>query len=222
MEAGVPSSRFPHRPDCATLSRSQKIPIIMNNPEAPSAPKVIVDFDHLPGQDLWVFAYGSLMWNPGFPVAQSVSALLRGWHRRFCIYSHMHRGTPERPGAVLGLAHGGACRGHALRVAAADVPDVLDYLWQREMAYRVYIPRLVRLATADGPIQALAFTADPVHDQYCGGLDMAGTAALIRQGTGQSGRNIDYLTSLIDHLAEIGIHDRGLEQLLALVNQTTR
>lgn len=175
------------------------------------------DFPHPPDQDLWVFAYGSLMWNPGFTFVERVEGLLRGWHRGFCIYSHLHRGTAERPGAVLGLDRGGSCRGIAYRVAAAAVPGVLAYLWEREMAYRVYIPRRARVDTAIGPVQALTFTADPDHGQYCGRLDPAGTAALIRQGIGASGRNVDYLTSLIEHLSELGIQDRGLADLAARV-----
>lgn len=189
----------------------------MNVQASPSAPVPIVDFDHPPGEDLWVFAYGSLMWNPAFPSVARVQALLRGWHRCFCIYSHQHRGTPEKPGAVLGLDRGGSCRGIAYQVAAADVPAVLAYLWQREMAYRVYVPRRVGLEAEGGRITALAFTADRAHAQYCGRLGPDGTAALIRQGEGQSGRNIDYLDSLIAHLRELGIHDRGLEDLRARV-----
>lgn len=175
------------------------------------------DFDHPAGQDLWVFAYGSLMWNPGFDFVERREGLLRGWHRGFCIYSHMHRGTVDRPGAVLGLDRGGSCRGMVYRVAADVVPGVLAYLWQREMAYRVYIPRRLRVVTGEGDVQALTFTADPAHGQYCGRLGLDGTAALIRQGVGVSGRNIDYLTSLIDHLAQLGIRDRGLGELAARV-----
>ncbi|MFV3127470.1 gamma-glutamylcyclotransferase [Niveispirillum sp. KHB5.9] len=175
------------------------------------------EFDHPPGTDLWVFAYGSLMWNPGFDYVEKREGLLRGYHRGFCIYSHQHRGTPERPGAVLGLDRGGSCRGMVYRVAADTAPSVLDYLWQREMAYRVYIPRRMRVKTDAGDVPALTFTADPAHAQYCGRLGLDGTAALIRQGIGQSGRNVDYLTSLIDHLAQLGIRDRGLGELAARV-----
>lgn len=191
---------------------------MMNVPSASTVPPAVtVDFDHPPGSDLWVFAYGSLMWNPGFAFADRAPALLRGWHRGFCILSHQHRGTPERPGAVLGLDRGGACRGIAYRIAAAAVPGVLDYLWQREMAYRVYIPRRVTLEMAAGRLTALTFTADRHHPQYCGRLGPDGTAALIRQGVGQSGRNIDYLDGLIAHLHELGIRDRALEDLRARV-----
>jgi len=175
------------------------------------------DFDHPSGEDLWVFAYGSLMWNPGFAFVEQREGLLRGYHRDFCIYSHQHRGTPERPGAVLGLDRGGSCRGRVYRVAADLVPVALTYLWQREMAYRVYIPRRLKVATEAGPVTALTFTADPRHEQYCGGLGVDGTAALIRQGVGMSGRNIDYLTSLIDHLEQLGIRDQGRGDLVARV-----
>ena len=93
--------------------------------------------------DIWIFAYGSLMWNPGFAHAERQPALLHGWHRSFCVYSHRYRGTPDRPGLVLGLDRGGSCRGVAYRVAQEKARDTLAYLWDREMVLGVYRPRLV-------------------------------------------------------------------------------
>src|SRR5258708_40082984 len=87
-------------------------------------------------QPIWVFAYGSLMWNPGFAHDAAEPALLRGWHRSFCVYSHRYRGTPERPGLVLGLDRGGACPGLALRIPAAAAEAAMSYLWEREMVWR--------------------------------------------------------------------------------------
>jgi glutathione-specific gamma-glutamylcyclotransferase len=163
--------------------------------------------------DLWVFAYGSLMWNPGFALTESQPALLRGWRRSFCIYSRQHRGTLERPGVVLGLDRGGACRGLALRAAHGQAQAVLDYLWRREMTYRVYRPRWVRLLSPRGPLTALAFTADRSHPQYCGHLPLAAKATLIRQGVGESGSNVDYLANLIASLAALGVVDGSLQAL---------
>jgi glutathione-specific gamma-glutamylcyclotransferase len=171
--------------------------------------------DHPPGSDLWAFAYGSLMWNPGFPTVERRTGLLLGWHRRFCLYSWHHRGTVERPGAVLGLDRGGACRGVVWRVAADQVAATLDYLWQREMQNYVYRPRLVRVQTESGPVQALAFTVDRAGPQYCGELSPDALLQLIRQGEGVSGRACDYLASLVAHLQSMGIRDSGLEALLA-------
>jgi len=173
----------------------------------------VLEIGHPPDTDLWVFGYGSLMWNPGFAFVERQQGLLRGWHRSFCVYSWRHRGTPERPGAVLGLDRGGACRGMLFRVAAAQVVPVLDYLWDREMLNRVYRPRQVPVATAAGRVRALAFTVNRDHPQYCGRLPAADLERLVRQGVGQSGRSVDYLMGLVDHLRELGIRDHGLEDL---------
>ena len=100
-----------------------------------------------PGEDFWVFGYGSLMWHPGFPHVEVRLAVLHGYHRRFCVYSHRYRGTPERPGLVLGLDRGGSCRGLAFRVPAAESAEVIDYLYEREMITGVYIPRWFSLET---------------------------------------------------------------------------
>lgn len=179
-----------------------------------TAPSPRDEIGHSPGAELWVFAYGSLMWNPGFPALERQAGLVRGWHRRFCIYSHHHRGTPAVPGAVLGLDRGGSCRGVAFRVAGGEVDRVLDYLWAREMVNRVYVPRQVPVLLAGGGrVTALTFTADRGHGQYCGRLGADGTARLIRQGVGISGRAVDYLASLLAHLAALGIRDRGLLDL---------
>ncbi len=173
---------------------------------------------HPPGAPLWVFGYGSLMWRPGFPVAERHPALLHGWHRSFCLYSWRHRGTPERPGAVLGLDRGGACKGIAYRVPDAATEETLAYLWDREMVNYVYVPKRLTARLADGRRQtALAFVVDQRSPQYCGRLPPDALAALIRQGTGQSGRAVDYFMDLLDHLRALGIRDHGLEALRALV-----
>ncbi|MFM2041850.1 MAG: putative cation transport protein ChaC [Pseudomonadota bacterium] len=205
----------------APVTASAPLPPI---PQAPPMagraipPRPAGEIPHPSGADLWVFAYGSLMWNPGFPFTARVRGLLRGWHRGFCVYSWRHRGTPEVPGAVLGLDRGGACRGVAYRIAAGEAEAVLDYLWDREMLNRVYHPRRVRVVTADGPVEAVAFTVDRTHRQYCGRLPPDDLARLIRQGVGQSGRAVDYLHGLIAHLAELGIQDDGLTRVAALVD----
>ncbi|MDZ5647195.1 gamma-glutamylcyclotransferase [Nitrospirillum sp. BR 11828] len=170
------------------------------------------------GADIWVFGYGSLMWNPGFPFAERRRATVRGWHRGFSVYSFLHRGTRACPGAVLGLDRGGACRGIAYRVTAADAPGVLDYLWEREMPNEVYEPRLLTAALDNGArVAALAFTAVRGHEQYCGRLPPDEVARLIRQGVGESGRNVDYLVNTVRHLHELGIRDRNLEGLVERV-----
>jgi glutathione-specific gamma-glutamylcyclotransferase len=170
-----------------------------------------------PGEDLWVFGYGSLMWNPGFPHVESRPALLRGYHREFCVSSHRYRGTRERPGLVLGLDRGGSCRGIAFRAAAAAVPEALAYLWDREMMSGVYRPRMVPVATREGAVRACAFVADPYHRQYCGCLSIDVVTARIRDCRGERGANLDYLANTVGHLRELGIRDARLERLLAAV-----
>ena len=175
-----------------------------------------------PGQPLWVFGYGSLMWNPGFVFEERVPARLNGYHRRFCVYSHRYRGTPEAPGLVLGLDRGGSCRGLALRVAPGQVPQTLAYLWQREMVTGVYRPRLVTirlLERVDGEqrVAACTFVADRRHKQYCGELDAERRVSLICQGRGTGGANWEYLANTVAHLEELGIHDAALSGLLERV-----
>jgi cation transport protein ChaC len=170
-----------------------------------------------PGTDLWVFGYGSLMWNPEFPYVERHQALLRGYHRRFCVYSHRYRGTPDRPGLVLGLDRGGSCRGIAFRVEAPHVEATIDLLWDREMVSGVYEPKIIKVATDAGRIPACTFIADRAHRQYCGELGPADVVRFIRQGVGERGPNLDYLANTVGHLRELGIIDQGLERLLVEV-----
>ena len=162
---------------------------------------------------LWVFGYGSLMWDPGFPHDQACSALLRGYHRAFCIYSVRFRGTHEQPGLVLGLNRGGACRGLAYRVPAGEVEYALDALWAREMPRAVYMPRLVRIEIGRRATRALAFVANTAHSHYAGDLSHEHTAKVIARCSGIRGPNLEYLRNTLQHLAALGVHDRGLHKL---------
>lgn len=181
------------------------------------------EFDlELPRGDLWVFGYGSLMWDPGFAYSRSGSALLRGYHRAFCVYSSRYRGTPERPGLVLGLNRGGACRGVAYQVAQADIESALESLWAREMPRRTYRARLVHVALAEQRVQALAFIADPGHSSYAGRLSVEEVAALIARGVGSRGANVEYLINTLRHLEEVGVHDPGLRRIHSAVEKLRR
>jgi len=166
------------------------------------------------GAELWLFAYGSLMWNPEFAHRQRVPARLHGYHRAFCVYSHTYRGTPERPGLVLGLDRGGSCMGFAYRIAADGREAVIENLWRREMDTGVYDARMLRVRAGGGLHDALAFVVDRRHAQYAGGLDPERTAALVRQGVGARGRCLDYLASLVEHLDALGIKDGEMHRLL--------
>ncbi|MCZ6741347.1 MAG: gamma-glutamylcyclotransferase [Alphaproteobacteria bacterium] len=169
----------------------------------------------------WIFAYGSLIWDPGFACLERVPARLWGYHRSMCIYSHVWRGTPGRPGLVLGLDKGGSCRGIALRVAGAAAAEVVDYLEARERVTAVYLARTVPITLEGGGcrkrIEALTYIADRTHHQYAGKLAAAKAARLIRGGRGRGGGNVDYLETTVRHLAELGIADAPLAALARLV-----
>lgn len=171
------------------------------------------------GSDLWVFGYGSLMWDPGFDHEETASALLRGYHRDFCIRSVMYRGTPERPGLVLGLAPGGACRGVAFRVAALRVEETLAYLHQREMVHYVYHPRMVRLDLGGRQVAAHTYVADTTDSSFCGRLSVEEAASIIAASAGIRGPNRDYLENTIAHLDATGVHDARLHRILEAIDR---
>jgi glutathione-specific gamma-glutamylcyclotransferase len=164
--------------------------------------------------DLWVFGYGSLMWRPGFAFVERQSGLLRGYRRSLCIYSHVHRGTPEQPGLVLGLDRGGACHGAAFRIEANQREATLGYLREREQVTSVYLERNVPVLLPEGAmVNALTYVADRKHPQYAGALGRADLLRLTARAAGRSGRNADYILNTVAHLEEIGIKDPTLEWL---------
>lgn len=163
--------------------------------------------------DHWVFAYGSLMWNPGFAFTERVEATLVGAHRALCIYSFHHRGTPEHPGLVLGLDVGGSCRGIAYKVAAAEWPATHAYLTEREQISGVYRETIRRVNLRDAArtnAPAVAYVANRAHPQYARGLGLEDQLHLVRRSHGQSGPNRDYVLATVDALAAMGIVDSGL------------
>jgi cation transport protein ChaC len=170
------------------------------------------------GEDRWVFGYGSLMWRPGFAFVERAGAMLHGRRRAFCIYSVHHRGTPVRPGLVLGLAPGGAVRGAAYRVAEAEWAQTYAYLLEREQPTETYVEARVHIRLVDGRrVRALGFLSDTAHPQWAGRLDYEAQAQLIACSSGLSGRNVDYLRDLVEHLKHDGVRDRAMERLLARV-----
>ena len=170
-----------------------------------------------PKDDLWVFAYGSLMWNPGFEFAESAPATLYGYHRALCIYSRIYRGTAERPGLVLGLDRGGACRGLAYRVPAPAAPKVFDYLEQRERSRGEYVPRRCPVHLKDRVVPALCYIANRAHYDFARALGLAEMAPLVRRGNGRHGDNVDYLANTLSHLKALGVRDPRLTRLLTMV-----
>jgi glutathione-specific gamma-glutamylcyclotransferase len=176
-------------------------------------------------ESYWVFAYGSLMWRPGFAFEEGYPALLHGAHRSLCVFSHVHRGTPQRPGLVLGLDRGGACRGVAFRVAPHRWEETVSYLRVREQATAVYLEvrrRVTLMGAGRQGVSALCFLVDRRHPQYAGRLPATEQAKLVLQGFGVSGANPDYVLSTVAHLRQLGIHDSELEALASLVATAAR
>ncbi|WP_366655078.1 gamma-glutamylcyclotransferase [Fodinicurvata sp. EGI_FJ10296] len=191
----------------------------------PPSPFGTHQIPHRSGEPVWVFGYGSLMWNPGFRFVDRRDATLYGYHRRFCVYSFRYRGTPEAPGLVLGLDRGGSCRGVAFKIAPEDKPLALQYLWDREMVNGVYRPTEVRLRITSAPdwnhehsvIDASTFVVDRDHQQYCPELSPDTAATLIATRRGQNGPNADYLLNTVAHLTAAGITNTALHRLAARV-----
>jgi cation transport protein ChaC len=167
--------------------------------------------------DVWVFGYGSLMWNPAFHHVESRPAQLRGWHRRFCLWNTFGRGTPENPGLMLALERGGSCLGRALRVAADAVRSELAVLWNREMITGAYTPRWVRVASPDGGIEALTFVVNRAHPRYTGKLELREIAARMATASGPLGACREYLESTVAELDRLGLRDGAMHELLRVV-----
>ena len=164
--------------------------------------------------DLWVFGYGSLMWNPGFEPLETVRARVDGVHRAPCVLSHVHRGTPQRPGVVLGLDRGGSCEGLALRVGEAARVAVLNYLREREQVTMVYVERTLPAHLADGRIvEAVTYMVDRTHEQYAHQLPLSELLERIEAGVGLSGANPDYFRETARRMAELGIRDELVERI---------
>jgi cation transport protein ChaC len=166
--------------------------------------------------DLWVFGYGSLMWRPGFDFVEQQQARLIGEHRALCVYSVDHRGTPERPGLVLGLDRGGACRGIAFRVEGSKRAATVQYLREREQTTHVYreVMRPVWLHNdARERVNALVYIVDRAHVQYAGRLSFEDQIRYVRQGHGRSGQNRDYVLSTVRAIEAQGLRDANLHRL---------
>lgn len=162
--------------------------------------------------DFWVFGYGSLIWRPGFAHVETQRARLFGYRRSLCVRSFVHRGTPKRPGLVLGLDRGGSCVGLAFRVPGELRGEVLAYLRERELPTSVYLERTLPVRLADGGIaQAVTYIVDRTHEQYAGDLDEAHAASIVSGSVGQSGPNEDYVLNTLQHLEALGIRDHWLE-----------
>jgi cation transport protein ChaC len=169
--------------------------------------------------DLWVFAYGSLIWRPGFTWQERRLATVRGYHRSLCLWSRHHRGSHDAPGLVFGLDRGGCCRGVAFRVAAADVPQVFAALWDREMIGGAYAPRWLACQSEQGPVTGLVFLLNRACSDYAGAVDEERRMAAIKTAVGLSGACLDYVVETDKALRANGIADWRLGELVQRLGQ---
>lgn len=173
-----------------------------------SAPTEARDVD-----GVYLFAYGSLIWNPCVEVGERHTCRLYGYHRDFCLKLDHGRGTPETPGLMLALAPGGSCQGVAIRIPACHLKRELMLVWRREMLTGAYRPRWVKLASDVGPVWSIAFVINPVHDRYIGRQPDETVIELLRTGRGVLGSCREYLDNTVQDLHSLGIRDRRLEAL---------
>jgi len=183
--------------------------------DAPSLENIHAQWQQQDG-DLWVFGYASLIWRPDMPCIEQRPARVQGWHRALKMWSHVNRGTPECPGLVFCLLSGGSCQGVVLRVARAEVPQVLPALWQREMPLPVYTPRWLPCRTAQGTVTALAFTLSRHSPHYTGVLTDMEYQRIFAHASGIYGTTRDYAQATYDGLLRMGIRDGALGRLLGL------
>jgi len=169
-------------------------------------------------RDLWIFAYGSLIWDPAVHADEFRLATLDGWHRSFCMHLTGGRGSQRSPGLMAVLDKGGICHGIALRIPAALVDAETEKLWMREMFSGTYIPSFLKVTTPQGDLEALAFVINHESDRYDPGLDPAEAARRIARATGRMGENFDYLDSMARHLADLGIDDPDIGRLHRLAS----
>jgi glutathione-specific gamma-glutamylcyclotransferase len=167
----------------------------------------------------WVFGYASLIWRPEFEAAEHRSATVHGWHRALRMRSRINRGTPQQPGLVFALLPGGACRGVVYRLREASAEEELERLWAREMPTGVYDPRLLPCHTAQGTVQALAFTLSRRSESCLGRLPDEQMLHILRHARGRYGTTLDYLADTARALRERGVRDREIERLMALAGQ---
>ena len=173
-------------------------------------------------QPVWIFAYGSLIWDPEFCYAEAEPALLRGYHRSFCVYSYDYRGTSAQPGLVLGLDRGGSCRGMVFRLPPDSLAEAVDRLWLREMSGRpVYNMRLLRVLTRRGTQRTFAFTVLRDRPDYAGRLPLDEAARLILDAAGRRGACRDYFDNTLRHLEQLGLADSALRRLAQRVEALT-
>jgi cation transport protein ChaC len=172
--------------------------------------------------DVWVFGYGSLLWNPAFEFAEKRVALVRGWHRRFCLWLKAGRGTPDLPGLMLALDRGGCCRGIAFRLDEKQVEEELLILWRREMLSGSYEARWVDAHAPEGPVRAVTFVANRRHDRFTNLLSDDEVADRVAVARGPLGSCAEYLLNTVEHLEALGLRDASLERIRRRIEKRQR
>ncbi|MCB1969337.1 MAG: gamma-glutamylcyclotransferase [Geminicoccaceae bacterium] len=177
--------------------------------------------EHPPGENLWLFGYGSLIWNPAFHYSEQRIARIGGYHRRFCLWTHMGRGSRDCPGLMLGLDRGGSCKGVAFRLTPEQIDEELPLVWRREMVTAAYRARWLngKIEGSERPVRMLAFTINRVHRQYACGLSTEDVVRSIARAHGPLGHCCEYLFNTTEHLTSLGIHDHRLEYLCRQVRR---
>lgn len=174
--------------------------------------------DHSPTEDVWLFGYGSLMWNPAFHFVEQRGGIVRGWHRRYCLWLHGGRGSPENPGLMLALDRGGSCAGALFRVAAAQARDELLLVWRRELFTDAYNSRWVTAHIGSQRVRAITFVANRLYQRYAGPLDEQEIAVSLATATGSLGTCREYLSETLAALHAMGLRDHKLERLQRLIS----
>jgi cation transport protein ChaC len=197
------------------LEHSALAALLLPEAELERSLQAVLASPHRAG-DLWLFAYGSLVWNPVLSYVERRIATVHGFHRRFCLRSRINRGTPESPGLVLGLDRGGRCAGIAYRIPAREVEIELRLLWRREMLLGSYEPKWVLARDGRETFRALAFVVDRQRSGYAGRLPDDEIVAVLKRSRGKLGTGLDYLLRTADGLAEAGVRDTYVSRLAAL------
>ena len=174
-----------------------------------------------PGEDLWVFGYGSLVWNPAFCFVESQPGRLYGFHRSFCLHLTMGRGSREKPGLMVSLDRGGSCNGVAFRIASRDVESETDILWMREMLTGAYRAHWANIRIAGKAVKGLTFVVNPDNSRYTGRLGMEETAQRLMNGEGRLGTCREYVVNTVKSLNDLNISDKYLLKLCRLMDDKT-
>jgi cation transport protein ChaC len=170
---------------------------------------------------VWVFGYGSLMWNPDFKFAEKITGVVSGFHRRLCLKSTVYRGTPDYHGLVFGLDQGDSCQGMAFRITPEHLETELQIVWEREMFAETYIPTWVSVQTKQQNVSAISFVINPEHEHYVPDLALEDVAQRVVRAEGKCGTCHDYVQNTVKCLHQLGLRDPVLEQLLTLIEYPT-